>query len=467
MTVRTSAKELTSLILDEERLRTERKDRKQWKSRVTGLEDYNPPSTYGMGSDPSNERRQRRRIKNSNGNEEDDLEYKLAVEASKNEAEEDRRRRGKAEGRAEDDPDLDRAIKLSQEEEELRRRQLEQNNAASLFDDTPVQEAQPTGYNQGYQQQSAVDFFGNPIDQQQQQQLPQSTGYLNNMYSQQTGMPYQQTGFQNGYGNNPYQQQQPTGFDQNPYGQQAQYMQPQQTSFNANNNPYSFDQSQQIQQSQPEQLPMQTGSNNPWASSNQSHDSIAVQPTGSNNPFASSSSFTRPQTAAARAPTLNTLSEQKTATQFNSFSQPQSQSAFSQYAQSAQAQPTPQMPQQTAAPPKEMDPHAARLNALLSSGEGQDTFGNIGNMRIPAQHTAPGTFVNSAGSSLGRLQPVATGTNPFMQSQMTGFQTAQPQVPAQTGPGGFGGGGYGANASNPFGPQGQRQQGQGASLIDL
>lgn len=421
---------------------------------MTGLEDFNPPSTYGMGSDPSNTPRQKRRMRQTD--DEDDLEMKLALEASKNAAEEDRARRGKTEGRSDDDPDLDRAIKLSQEEEELRRRQLEQTNASLLFDDTPAQEPQPTGWNQGYQQQAAVDFFGNPVEQQQ----PQSTGYLNNMYSQQTGMPYQQTGY------NSYQQQQQTGFDQNLYGQQAQYLQPQQTSFN----PYGqqmngFDQSQQQQ----EQAPMQTGSNNPWAALEQQQQSIAPQPTGSNNPFASS--FNRPQqTSTARAPTLNTLAEQKTATQFNHYQQ---SSPFSTYSQQAQPAPQPIQQQQTATltPQKKQNPQHARLNALLASGEGQDTFGNVGNLRIPAQHTAPGTFVNSAGSSLNRLQPMQTGNNPFMQSQFTGFQgqAAQQQVPAQTGPGGFGGGGYGANAGNPFGgQQSQRQQqSQQGSLIDL
>jgi len=439
------------LILDEERLRTERKDRKQWKSRVTGLDDFNPPSSVGMGSDPSNERRQRRRMKGNESSEED-WEMKMALEASKNQAEEDARRKAKAAGLSEGDPEFEKAIRLSQEEEELRRRQLEQQNANLLFDDTPAQEPQPTGYNQGYQQQAAVDWFGNPMDQQQQQQQPQSTGYLNNMYAQQTGMPYQQTGFQNGFRNNPYQQPQPTGFDQNAYQQQAQYMQPQQTSFNMNNDPYG-QQGSVFDQPQPQQQqPLQTGSHNPFAGLSQTTDNIAPQPTGSNNPFASSFTQQRPQTSAARAPTLNTLAEQKTATQFNANSSP-----FSTFATQSQPPPMPQHQQ----PQKTSNPQHDRLNALLSSGEGQDTFGNTGNLRIPAQHTAPGTFINSAASNLNRLQPMQTGTNPFM-SQQTGFGGQQPQAqmqrPAQTG--GFGGGGYGSNAGNPFGyqqPQGNRQ----------
>jgi len=114
---------------------------------------------------------------------------------------------------------------------------------------------------------------------------------------------------------------------------------------------------------------------------------------------------------------------------------------------------------------KPVDAHHARLNALLSSGEGQDTFGNVGELRVPAQHTAPGTFVNSAGANLNRLTQNTTG-NPFLNSQFTGMPQQRIQ-PAQTGPAGaYGAGGFGG--SNPFGAghQAQSQQ-QNGNLIDL
>lgn len=398
----------------------------------------------GEGSTPHRERRERARTHN----EDDDLEYRLALEASKNEAAEAEKRRGAASTNDNDD-DLAKAIKLSKEEEELRARQLEdQNQANLLFDDTPEQAAQPTGFNQGYQQQAAVDWFGNTLPQQQSQQ----TGFLNNAYSQPTGMQPQQTGFQNGYGGYGYQQPQQTGYEamQQPH---AQFVQPQNTY-----NPWAQQMQQQQQQQPVQEQPTATpGSNNPWASSNQSQTPITAQPTGSNNPFAANRP--QPQPASNRAPTLSTLQEQQTANQFNS--RPNPIANFS----------TPP-PQATQPPPiqqqKTQDPYQQRLNALLSSGEGQDTFGNVGDMRIPAQHTAPGTFVNSAGAgSMGRLEAAKTGNNPFygqqqqpLQGQYTGMP--QQQFPAQTGPaGGFGG-------NNPFGarPQGQ-QQPQGGSLIDL
>ncbi|KAF2277155.1 ENTH-domain-containing protein [Westerdykella ornata] len=469
--VRISAKELTSLIMDEERLRAERADRKSWKSRVTGIEEYGAGHgghRAGSSEPPRRHREQRHRQREAD----EDLELRLALEASKNEAEEEKKRRERQQAAAEDDDDLAKAIKLSKEEEELRRRELEQSNADLLFGDAPSQPAayQPTGNNQGYQQQGAVDWFGNLVDQsqqqQQQQQQPQNTGFLNSAYSQPTG---QQPGFQNGFGayGGFQQQPQPTGYDQ--FGGQQAFLQPQQTAFNANN-PYgqqlntfdAFGQQQMQQQPLQEQSTLQPGSHNPWAA-NKPQESLMPQPTGSNNPFASS--FNRPQTAQPnRQPTLNTLHEQKTQTQFSttSFSQPFSFS--SQQQPSFQSQQQQQQPQ----PQKETDPHAARLNALLSTGEGQDTFGNVGNLRIPAQHTAPGTFVNSAGAGVSRLTANATGNNPFLNSQFTGLPPQNRLVPAQTGPaGGFGTNPYGGG-SNPFGAgrQAGGQQG-GGNLIDL
>lgn len=411
------------------------------------MDDFQSSSQSDHQPKPRKERRER------TNNDEDDLEFRLALEASKNEAEEDAKRRSRANRPGdEDDSDLAKAIKLSKEEEELRRRELEDQNAHSLFDDNPTPQpavAQPTGYNQGYQQQPAVDWFGNTIDQQQQ-----NTGF---------GMP-QQTGYQNGFGYNQGFQQQPTGY-QNPM--QTGFMQPQQTSFHSNN-PYQQQQQQapvgmsvfgQPQSPTMQQETLNPGSNNPWASTNNNSaaDALKPMPTGSNNPFASRPVQTQPT---FKQPSLNTLAEQSATTSFNN---PISNYQAPQPVQQPSASPfSMQQPVQQKAP---ADPHHARLNALLASGEGQDTFGNTGDLRIPAQHTAPGVFVNSAGAGTQRLTANATG-NPFMQSQFTGMPNAtygQRQMPAQTGP---------VGQSNPFGMSGygqqQQQQGQqGGSLIDL
>ena len=435
--VRVSAKELTSLILDEERLRSERSDRKLWKSRVQGIDEYGPQAVSG----PSEPRRQPRRQRPD----EDDTEFKLALEASKQEAEEEERRR-KNRNRTEDtDDDLAKAIRLSKEEEELRRRELEDKNAASLFDDTPApSQPQPTGWNQGYQQQSQVDWFGNPIQQ------AQPTGYLNNQYSQPTGMQAQQPGYPNGFSNGFGAQ--PTGYDQfgqQPnYGQQQNTMQPQQTAFN---NPYAQAQTPNdvFGQQSPQQSIPQPGSHNPWATgAQQQADSLKPMPTGSNNPFASGFGRPQPQSQKTSPPTLQSLSEQSAT---NTFTSPNPISNF-------QAPPQQQRPQQ---PQKPMDPQRERLNALLASGEGQDTFGNVGDLRIPAQHTAPGTFVNSAGGGMDRLRAAQTGNNPFFSQQFTG----QPQ----TGGSPFGGmpQQQQQQVGNSFGARPGGQPGQGGSLIDF
>ena len=460
--VRVSAKELTSLILDEDRLRSERSDRKLWKSRVSGIDEHGPSAIAGP---VERERPQNNRRKNPRTDEED-AEYRLAIEASKHEAEEEKKRRDKNKP-AEDDDDLAKAIKLSKEEEELRKRELEDQNAASLFDDTPApSQPQPTGWNQGYQQQGAVDWFGNPIQQ------PMTTGYLNNQYSQQPSQQ-QQTGYPNGFANGFGQQ--PTGFDQfqqqqqQPnYIQQQSTIQPQPT---FTNNPYGQPQQQQPQQpsndifaQQPQQPGLQPGSHNPWATGNQDQaESQKPMPTGSNNPFAQRQQSV--QQISSPSP-LSTLYEQPQPAQFSQPTQPNPISNFQ--APHPQPQLQSQSPQPTTANQKLMNPQHARLNALLASGDGQDTFGNTGDLRIPAQHTAPGTFVNSAGGGIDRLRAAQTGNNPFFQQQFTGAGPVQggfgQQMPAQTGPVGAGGA-FGQSSNNPFGPRPTQQQ--SGSLIDL
>jgi len=415
---------------------------------VTGLEEYE-----SRHSEPSQPRRPRQM--RPQHTDEEDAEYKLAIEASKYQEEEDRRKRESRHGNGveDDDDDLAKAIKLSKEEEERRRQELEESNATSLFDlDEPAQQPQPTGYNQGYQQGSAVDFFANPIDQQ-----PQPTGYNTAAY---TGYQTQPTGYQNGFSNGFGSQpagfgQQPTGFDM--YGQQQmqqQSFQPQPTGYN----PYA---QQQIQSPMQQEPVAQAGSNNPWATGNLQSAALSAMkpmPTGSNNPFAQQQ---RPQTFKTPSmPTLGSLPEQKTLSTFNQ--QPSFGQSSSPFAQQPTA--TPQQPQ------KEVSEHEARLNALLSSGDGMDTFGNTGNLRIPAQHTAPGTFVNSAGSGLNRLTAEQTGNNPFLRQQFTGMpQVSYQQMPAATGPANMGMGGFGGaqGSSNPFGARPQQQQGGQGDLIQF
>jgi epsin len=376
--------------------------------------------------------------------EEDDDDMRKAIEASKAQAEEDERKRRQAAG--ESDADIERAIKASREDEELRQsRLLEDQNANSLFDDSfdapGAPQAQPV-----YQQQQQVDFWGNPIDMSAPQQLQQSTGYLQNVYSQPTGyLPPQSTGYMgqpqatNGFTpgfntNNPYIQSSPTSF-QPP---SASFSSPQQTGLS--NNPYA--------QPQPEPLqPMPTGSNNPFAQ------------------FGTNFATTSPQQQRTSfSPSLSTLNEQRQSSFATQQSpQPQSSGTPSPFT-------TPQKPQPTA--------HQNKLDYLLAQGNptGQDTFGNTGELRVPAHFNRTGGFVNSAGQG---LRPTATGftpNNPFAGqlggqpgANAQGGNPVRPLTQSSTGPAYSQSQGYGQYGQGQYGQNqyGGNQQGQTGSLIDF
>jgi epsin len=365
--VRVSAKELTSLLLDEERLRQERNDRRSWKSRVHGIEDS------GSSEQPAP-----RRAPRPQRDDEEDAEYRLALEASKYQEEEDRRTRQSRGGDGHGDDDLARALRLSKEEEERRRRELDE----SLFDAPPPPQQQQqqmlfTG-NQGYQQQGAVDWSGNPIEQLQ-------TGYPAFIGAQPTGYQSFAAGFVG----------QPTGYDAFAPGPQAYAYEAATPGYahEAATPGYAHEAATPGYTAYTGTAPANAadtapGSNNPWA---RAQPALQPTPTGSNNPFAARQS-------APSAPSL-----------------PQSSVAQSMPPSSV-VQPS-VVP--SSAAPHAQTPYEAKLSALLNSGEGIDTFGNTGNLRIPAQHTAPGSFVNSAGVARHETAGRAAGAgqpNPFNRS---------------------------------------------------
>jgi len=445
--VRAKAKELTALLQDDERLRQERANRSNMQSRL------HPGGRRANTFDSVTDTRAPPRRRQSRRDDEDD-EMRRAIEASKLQADEDEKRRKAAAG--ETDYDMAKAIKLSKEEEDLRQGRLAEQNANVLFDDTWDQPAQQQLPQPVYQQQQQVDFRGNPIDMNAQQQQQQSTGYLQDVYSQPTGLLIQPAGYgqpqlaTNGFSNdfssnNPYMQtgqQQPqqqftslTGFQSSPQPQQAM-----------SNNPYA--QQQQQQQQNPEPLqPLPTGSNNPFAQFGTSFGNQPAQQQPTRTSF---------------SPFLSSVSEeQQSSTSFPSTSF-QSSSSFSTSSQ--QQQPPKQQPQQTA--------HQQKLDYLLAQGNpgGLDTFGNTGELRVPAHFQRTG-FVNSAGQG---LRPSMTGfpatgggaqqgNNPFYSGVgggATGGAGVRPLTQSTTGP---------AYAQSPqFGQFGQQnQQGQTGSLIDF
>lgn len=238
-------------------LRSERQKQGNWKSRLPNIRDPSPDRSSSTRGQPKSRR-----------NEDEDMQVKLAIQASLNQAKEEEEKRRIASSH---DDDLAKALKLSREEEEYRRRQ--QPEASEMTDTlinlnpTPAPAVMPqaTGWNQGYMQQGAVDWFGNPVDPSQQQ--PMSTGYAN---------PMPQTMFQTGY-----MFATPTGVLQPNTMQMTGYM-PQQQTFGTGN-PYSHQQpGPSLGADHTALAPQLPGTNNPWAAPAPQNP----QPTGSNNPFA-------------------------------------------------------------------------------------------------------------------------------------------------------------------------------------
>lgn len=352
--VRVKAKELTSLLRDDERLRQERELRANRRNR-------------------RNQPRRKRSDDDDDGEDEEEDELAKALRESKRTAELDEQRRLQS---VDEDDSLATALRLSKEEEEARRqREGQTQNLLDLSGSQPQYGVQ-------------YDIWGNPIDpnylalQQQQQQQQEQQAYL--LQQQQLA-----------------QQQQEQEWLQQQYLQQ-QYLQQQQLLAQQQNEAQQQYLLAQQQQQQQQQLPLKTGSNNPFA-----------------------------------------IGQQETAQQYQ---QPP-----------PQPQPQPQPQQQAQAQPKlnkvptgsqKKNEQFSELNQLLAQGTGIDTFGNEGNLRIPAQFTQTGTFINSSGTGI-RDNNGRAG-NPFLNTQYTGVVSTG-IVPSYTG--------YG------FGNQNQQQQAQPQSQI--
>ena len=259
--IRVKAKELVTLLRDDEMLRQERERAKKSKRRGGYNDDED-----GFGED-RRRNRNRNRDERSRRDEPYDADLQRALELSRITAEEEQNRAREDEN----DPELEAALKLSLEEEEMRK-QKQNNNLLDLNDETPSAQPQyylatgyfqPTQYQQpqyyGQQQYQQFDVFGNPI------QNPMDTGL--------------------------YNQQQ----------QQALYQQQQQPQFQPNNFT-GFNYGQPQQQQEPLQ-PLKTGSNNPFA--------LSSETSNNNN--------NRTQTQS-----LNALAEQQQQQQPQFFTQPTS-----------------------------------------------------------------------------------------------------------------------------------------------
>ncbi|CAM0141939.1 unnamed protein product [Umbelopsis sp. WA50703] len=369
--VRQKAKDITNLLSDDVRLRDERQQRSQMRDRMAGVDNIMDLTRRGESSTPTYDRP---------GYLDDERDLRRALEESKRLAEEEERNRRTG------DSDLSKALQESErearEKEVKERDQINRHNEAALLGGDNETPSDNNGFGAFPQQQnfdSSFSHSANPYLQQQNQQMPQqqqqwignqATGQLeladafsNPVQSSQPMFP-QVTGYQQ---SNPYQQQQQTSY--NPYQQQQQeqfssMQQPQVTGFGQQPT-QQFDMDQQFTGMQQFQQPQQTGmSNNPFGQF------------GNQTSFGGNDQF---QQAFAQQPQQTGFSQG-----FNSNNFTTTGSTPSFASQNLQPNVTGQVATSTGSPAsRQTDQKYAKLNALLSSGEGQDTFGNTGNMRIP------------------------------------------------------------------------------------
>ncbi|KOG97902.1 epsin [Saccharomyces eubayanus] len=395
--IRVKAKELVSLLNDDERLREERtmntRNRRATKTvrprprrQRTRSNPYDSPPTY-----------------------QNDLEK--ALEESRITAQEDELRRNEMAQYDDEDPDFQAALQLSKEEEELKQLQeLQRQQQSHSQVQIPPQ-----------QQAAYYDIFGNPLSQDE---------YLQYQYQQDQEQAIAQQRWLD-------QQQEQQQLAEQQYFQQEQQaaaaaLQQQQTAAN-------MQQQQQQQQQEPAnfQQALPTGSNNPFSMDNlerQKQEQQHAQLQRQQEEARQQQEQLKMQQLQRQQQEQAQLQQQRQQQEAQLQQQKQQQEAqLQQYRlqEQAQLQQQQQPLTQTRTGNQSVSDKYNDLNVLLATGTGADTFGNTGEARIPAQHTKTGTFINSQGT--GYKQVVnEPKNNPFLNSQYTGLPSTS-IVPAQTG----------------------------------
>ncbi|CAO3577886.1 unnamed protein product [Absidia cylindrospora] len=390
--VRQKAKDIANLLQDDNRLREERRQRQQMRDRMAGVGDY-MGEMAGVKEDGAPNR------DGSNGN--SDLELMKVMEESKRQAakEEQKRRQGE---------DHDLAIALQLSEQEAREKAKTQQPSANadfdaLFSSYPQQQQQqqqaplqiawtPEPTSNG---NSNSQFFDNSMNNGTYQ--PANNPYLQQQQQQQQSFQQfqhpQVTGIPGSFGNiQPQQQQQP----QQPFGSamftDTTQHQSLQSSFGQ---PGFADSTQQHQQltpfsAAPFQTAMPTGSRNPFSQQQQQ------QPTSQGSQvftaFAQQQQQPSPEPPTPSSPFAFGQNSPAPSSPFNSYqsTSPSTDNASSSlHAFNSSTLSTPSSPS-TAGQSRPFtaktndDPRYEKLNSLLGSkGDGMDTFGNTGSLRVP------------------------------------------------------------------------------------
>jgi epsin len=180
--VRQKAKDITNLLQDEERLRTERRQRGAMRDRMLG----NIADSGLQGEDDFGDRRngnapRRQRPANYRApSRDEDEELQRALQESMDTSREEDRRRSQ---RVKEEDDLQKAIRMSEEEEARKKREAEEANQRALMDDNFQLESN-NQYSQQNQQGMGMMNTGFPLVDtstgwpgQQQPLQPQFTSY--------------------------------------------------------------------------------------------------------------------------------------------------------------------------------------------------------------------------------------------------------------------------------------------------
>ncbi|EGN97248.1 hypothetical protein SERLA73DRAFT_161383 [Serpula lacrymans var. lacrymans S7.3] len=398
--VRQKAKDITNLLQDEARLREERRSRASMRDRMIrgqgGAEDDDESIPRGAYAPPAGPPPGRR---GQNQNKDED-ELRRAIEESKRTLAEEQAKAGQMTA---EERDLQQAIRLSEEEEAKRNKAVEDSNASALFDD----QSNGNGNGNGNNPFPFVD----------------PTPYATGLQPQFTQMQPQFTSF------NPYQQQAQQEAMQAEYlRQQQEWMQQQELQAQAQ----AQAQAQQAQAQAQAQAQM-AAQQEEWYRQQQlnqfqqqsQQQQLFAQPTGfgSNNPFAPTSFSPPPVPSNTHMPASQVSSD---APSFNLQGTYANSSAPS-YASSASpsrfaSSPSPAGGQSPGGAGSQRQPtradqeHANLANLFANREDGQDTFGNTGQLRFG--HT-----------DAGRLVAQKTGApshNPFAQQQQQAQHSEQP-----------------------------------------
>ncbi|CAE7163423.1 unnamed protein product [Rhizoctonia solani] len=380
--VRQKAKDITNLLMDDARLREERRSRATMRDRMV----KSGSGEFGMEDEAENENRRRAQAQQmlgaSRSKTKEDDDMKRAIEASKRSLADDARRQG-------EELELAKAIALSEQEEAERKRALQASG--SLFDDQAGPGPSTNGNSGG---DLLIDFNAAPPQQPLQPQFTSFNPY--SQLAQQQAMQDQYLRQQAEWEAMQQAQAQAQAQAQQDAWQQQQMLQAQAQQEEWNRQQLMLQQqAQQQQQQQQQQYLMQQQM--------QMQSPLMAQPTGygSNNPFAMMGGGA-PQSPPVQAPAPSMSPFPSASTPSIAQHSPSPQPSLTHSNTIANARRT----------PGNDGANSHLANLLANREDGMDTFGNVGQLRFGHGQTAQ------------RLGAQQTGHNPFGQPQQQ--QNEQP-----------------------------------------